>query len=169
MTKARKRLLIGLVVFGMVFPLALEVYRVIDDRAIAREADEARNLAIASASPATVPDDAHRWLESNGYRVIIWNPHDPRGFVGIQESSVDGKYVIVEGQRQIRRGDWLVKPRWLNLTFRFRLDGAFHDVQARPWPLEISAARPLHNHSLAADGGRDVGLAEFLVAQRGRY
>src|SRR5262249_48804070 len=148
MTKARKRLLIGFVVFGVVLGLALQAHQFIDDRAIARETDETRNLAIASASPSTTPDDARRWLESNGYRVIIWNPHDPRGFVGKQESSVDGRHVIVEGQRQIRRGDWLVKPRWLNLTFRFTLDGAFHDVQAAPWPLEISATGPMHNHPL---------------------
>lgn len=134
---------------------AAEVYRLFDRRAIAREADQARDLASASASPATVPDDARRWLESNGYRVVVWNPHHPRGFVGMQESSHDGKYAIVQGQRQIREGNWLVKRSWLDLTFRFTLDGRFHDVQANESPLEAPSTRP------AAQFDPDVPLDLF--------
>lgn len=142
MAKSRKRLVILIVTLALTAGFAAEAYRHFDRRVLAREADLARSSASASASPAITPEDARRWLESHGYRVILWNPHDPRGFVGIQDSSADGKLAIVQGQRQLREGKWLISPAWLNLTFRFSLDGEFHDVQARPSPLEVPGTRP---------------------------
>src|SRR5262245_6168817 len=96
MTKATGRLVIWLAIQGVVIGLSAEGYQFVEHRSIEQEVEQARNLASASASPAMVPDDARLWLESNGYRVIYWNPHDHRGFVGMQESSVDGSHVIVE-------------------------------------------------------------------------
>jgi hypothetical protein len=141
MTEPRKRLVRRLVVLYVLAGLASMAYRFLDRRAVARDADDARSAATASASPATTPDDARRWLETNGYRVILWNPHDPRGFVGYQ-SGTGGDFVIVQGQRQIRHGKWVGKPTWLNVTFRFTFDRAFHDVEADQWPFPAPATRP---------------------------
>jgi hypothetical protein len=105
-----------------------------------RKAEHARAEALASASPAMVPADAREWLESNGFQVVIWNPHDPNGFVGLREHDAGNqrsKNLIVEGQRQVRQEGWMVEPKWLNLTFLFTLDGKFQDVEAKPSRLKL--------------------------------
>jgi hypothetical protein len=141
MTTTRKKLLIGFAVAVVGAGLGSEGYRFLDRRAVASEALEAKNAATASVNSSATVDDARQWLEANGYRVIVWNPHDPRGFVGQQESSTDGTHVIVQGQRQIRTGHWPSHPTWLDLTFRFKVEGAFFDVQAEPSPMEVPTTR----------------------------
>ncbi|HEV7298038.1 MAG TPA: hypothetical protein VGN72_01645 [Tepidisphaeraceae bacterium] len=116
-----------------------EAYRFFDRRAIVREAAQAADIALASASASTAPEDARRWLEFHGFRVIVWNPHDSRGYVGMQQSGSNERRAIVQGQRQMRDG---AEPTWLDLTFRFNHDGTFHDVQSRPSRLEVPTTRP---------------------------
>jgi hypothetical protein len=134
MTKPRRRFIIALVVVWLAFGLTSLTYDFLNRRAIASEVAQEKSTAMASTSKATTFDDARRWLEAHGYRVIIWNPHDPRGFVAMQESTTDGKHRIVMGERQIRVDGWLVDPVWLRTTFRFNLSGKFHNVQVDPWP-----------------------------------
>src|SRR5262249_6365223 len=117
--------------------IAFEAYRLIERRAITLEVEGARSAALASARPAMIPADAKQWLASNGFHVVVWNPHDPNGFVGT-EDSMDGVYLIVMGQRQIRHDSWLAEPMWLNLTFRFTLCG-FLDFEAKASRLEVPA------------------------------
>jgi len=141
LTKFNKRAVLLLFALPVAAGVASEVYGIVDRRAITREVEQARAAALASTSPTTVPADARRWLESNGFHVVVWNPHEPHGYVGMQESTSDGRHLIVEGQRQIRQASWLGEPTWLNLTFRFTLDGDFHDVVARESRLDVAACR----------------------------
>lgn len=137
MVKLQKRVVFGLVVIVMLYRIGAGTYRYMDRRTIAREAMQAQRAAMAAASRRTTPDDARRWLENHGFRVILWCPDGPRSHVAVQESSVDGKHLIVRGQRQIRADSWLIEPAWLHVSFRFTLDGAFQDVEADPSSLEF--------------------------------
>jgi hypothetical protein len=125
-----KRLLFALVAVVLVVQAGLWAYRSFDGRAVSHEIAQAREAAQSTASATTTPDDAHQWLEDNGYHVVIWVPYRKRGFIGSEESSSDGKHLIVLGQRQIRRGGWPLQPTWINLTFRFTIHQKFEDVKA---------------------------------------
>ncbi len=129
MRSGTKRLQLA-VVAVVVALLGLWACRFFDRRAVAHEVDQAREAAMSRTSAATTPDDARQWLESNGYHVVIWFPHHPRGFIGSEESISEGKHLIVQGQRQIRQGGWPLQPTWMNLTFRFTLHREFADVKA---------------------------------------
>jgi hypothetical protein len=137
MSPKKKRVLIALVAIVLAMNTG-ELYRSFDSWAVSGEASRERSAALASTSTATTPDDARRWLESNGYRVVIWNPHQTRGFIGMEYSSSDGDHLISMGQKQVRRGGWPLEPVWLDLTFRFKTDGTFEDVQVEPTRLKIS-------------------------------
>ena len=142
MKKSKSRLVRVLVAVIVASAVVGTVYSIVERRAIAREVEQSRTTALSSTSAATSPDDARRWLAANGYRVIVWNPYEPRGFVGHQ-TAPDGQYAVVQGQRPLRRANRLTntKPAWLDVTFRYLTAGAFHDVQADPSALEAPTAR----------------------------
>jgi len=142
MTARRWRLELALLVLIIAAAGAPETYRYFDRRAIAEEVAQADTAATASTSPATVPEDARRWLEAAGYRVKFATQVEPRAFVWKQWSSDGGNHLIVEGQRRIRAGGWPTRATWLTVTFRFNPDGTFHDVQAEPHPMEFPEPPP---------------------------
>jgi hypothetical protein len=125
-----KRLLLAIVAVVVAVPAGLWAYRFFDGRAVFHAVVQAREAALSTTSSATTPEDARQWLQSNGYHVVIWIPYRKRGFIGSEESTSEGKHLIVLGQRQIRRGGWPLQPTWINLTFRFTIHFNFEDVKA---------------------------------------
>jgi hypothetical protein len=124
------RLLLALVAVVLAVLAGLQAYRIFDRRAVSGEVAQAREAALSTASAATTPDDARQWLDDNGYHVVIWSAYRKQGFIGSEESSSEGKHLIVLGQRQIRQGGWPLQPTWINLTFRFTLHLKFEGVKA---------------------------------------
>lgn len=122
--------------------MAREAYRFLDERAVRREAEQWRSLAAAATTPAFDYADARQWLEDNGFRVVIWNPHVPDGYVGREETSAGPKHWIVLGQRNARRGNWLVRSSWLDARFRFTESGHFQEIVVEPSPLQTPATLP---------------------------
>ena len=85
-------------------------------------------------------DDARRWLDSHGFGVIHWNPHDDRGWIGQGEITSQGSTQYrscVQGGRQLTSGNILWDPIWVDLTFIFHRDGAFDRVEMATRSLAI--------------------------------
>src|SRR5688500_2314533 len=121
MAKSNRRAMIILIATAALVIGVMQGYRLMRDRSIAREVEQARAAALASASSATRPGAARRWLEQNGFQVVFWNPQDPRrGFIATQfGGGTGGQHLIVKGQRPIRRSLGEMQPKWLDVTFRF--------------------------------------------------
>jgi len=109
---------------------SIEIYRVVEERAAASEAAQWRVRASNAATPSLTLEAARDWLKQNNFRVVSWNLRDANRFVGQEESSTDGNHLIVLGQRDIREGNWLMRPSMINLRFRFSPTGQFSDVTA---------------------------------------
>jgi hypothetical protein len=142
MPERRTRFLIVLLTLAALAVLvAKETYRFYDGRAAAREVDASGAAAASAATASTTFVAARQWLVGNGYAVVVWNPHDPSGFVGVQEAGGERR-LIVQGQRHLRPQSWLGNATWVDLTFRFSLEGVFQDVQARSSPVEAPGIWP---------------------------
>ena len=139
MTQKTKRLFRWFRTVWFIVGIAGGIWQALDDRVVEREVEASRKLAAGSMSPDTTPELAQTWLLQHGYRVVIWNPTEARGFVGMEDGA-DGKYRIVYGQRQVRTGRWLGKPTWLDFIFRFDAKERFHDVRAGTFPHLIGVA-----------------------------
>jgi hypothetical protein len=142
MASRKKRIAVTIICLWITYGLASGVYQFINDRAAEREGEDWRIRAVQFASAATNFDSARTWFEANGFRVVMSKARE--------ESTGEPIHQIVWGQRPLYHGNWLLRPKWLNLKFRFSEAGEFQDVRSdqslyefpRPTPTSDTCAVP---------------------------
>lgn len=136
MTAANKRVLIGFVTVVVVFAIASETYRAHDRRACERIAQSWRSKAMADKLATGVTAEARQWLETNGFRVFDWDPHGSHSYVNTIEVPKEGILYVVEGELELHRGNWLLKPAWIHLQFAFDRESRIHGIDASVWEVQ---------------------------------
>ncbi len=148
MTKRSQKSLLLLIAACVACSLAIDAYQFIDDWRASREVFRAKQLASANASAGFTFQDARQWLEENQFRVIIWDPYVSDGFTAREYKGPRGDlgqpaHIDVVGQKNLRRGSWLTKENWMDLTFEFTPDGKYEGVVCESSRVEIPATQPV--------------------------
>jgi hypothetical protein len=126
----------------VLFGLGTGLYDFASKRAAERAATDWQQRAAQAAGREVTLDSAKAWLEANGFRVAIWNPHVARGFIAYQKSTGEPIHLIVMGERAIRSEGVLLEGIWLRLSFRFSEQGEFRDVRTDLSAFQFPTTRP---------------------------
>ncbi len=136
-----KRLIILSAVMLALISGLQELYLYISNRSIQRESAEWLTKAIQASSSDTKFDDARSWLTSNGFEILVWNPHSERGFIGERQVCKNGseaRYLCVIGQRCTRTEGIMHDPAWATVVFLFARDGTLVRVELEPTSLRLA-------------------------------
>lgn len=91
-------------------------------------------------SVSSTPEDAKEHLESLGFEVVRWNPHDPRGWIGAQESgsSADPHRSLVVIGFKNNETPWPLRTEpWIQATVEFDLNRAYQGSEVELWAIAI--------------------------------
>ena len=85
------------------------------------------------AGSATTLEDAYQWLIDNEFKVLMWNPHKDRGWIGCgrrytKDDETTHISYIVQGSMQLTEKSFLSDASWVDLIFRFDSEKNFQDV-----------------------------------------
>ena len=127
-----KRVLIGL---GLVVVIVAcyTTLRIAANSRAQRQAQHWLTRAQADVNSAATFDDVYRWLTGNGFYVWVWNSNQERGWVVKQRQIMlegqDTSYYAIMGSKAMAKKGLFSKGSWLDLWFRFELEGTFKDVE----------------------------------------
>lgn len=119
----------------LIIVLALLSFGLARNYRYSREAGALLKQARREAWPAMTYEDAARWLERNGFRVLTTEAT----FVGYRGVPGQEQLRIVSGVKRLGIGSLLIGDRWAEIEFRFTEAGRYADVTVD------SNASPLRN------------------------
>lgn len=125
---------------AVLFSIGRGVVGASTERRITDERERAMEAMLNSVTGLMTPEKALAALKREGFSPIVWNPHEARGYVGLQQSA-SGRWRVVVAQRRVE-GGWLGDERWLEVTFLFTADAeeAFRGAMSRVTKVATSAA-----------------------------
>jgi hypothetical protein len=116
--------------FAVILVMALFLAKFLTDVQAGQDAKRWLANAQQDTGSTTTPDDVRQWLVDNGFDVMVWNPHQERGWIGYEHKDDEAIYYVVQGSRPLIQGGLLSDASWLDLRFRFSLDRNFQDVES---------------------------------------
>ena len=125
-----KTALISLVVVYLAVQFTLSGIRFVHNRRVEGQAKQWFAQAQEDTKPTWTEDDAARWL----------NEHGSQPYRG-ERSGSGGRYLIVDGYRQIEEGGMVVRPATFHITFLFDPDHRFQRVEYDLWPFDPPARK----------------------------